>query len=32
MIWMNGNEKACHELRIEEKVAEKPSLVGVWDW
>lgn len=31
MIWMDGNEEACHELRVEEKVAEEPALVSVRD-
>ena len=29
MVWMDGNEEVCQELRVEEQVAEEPALVRV---
>ena len=31
MIWMDGNEEVCQELRVDEQVAEEPALVRVGD-
>ena len=32
MIGMDSNENVNKQLRIDEQVAEKPSLRWVWDW